>query len=328
MVAITPIFERGNAIPLTTGKVLLLQIIPYFMERKSGEFNIVILWNLDFGHDDSDDNDGDDDDDDGDDGESGEMPYHSPRGKILWNLDFGHDDSDDNDGDDDDDDDDDDGDEDEWFIWLSFMLGRQKDIMTGLLDIMMGLLGYRSCWNGRKILWRVYLVIVHVGMAERYYGGFIWFMLGWQKDIMKAEVNDELYDFKEKCEELQVIENPEKIEYPLNEFIRKYHPSGSIHFIRISNNKFDRTQRYARRRDESILAKTGRINNQNVFLWTLSEKIDEALKHCIDDTYQGRKTYISLQKDVSGEEASGRVDYEIKGKKDQTRNIKIRISNN
>ncbi|RHZ58600.1 hypothetical protein Glove_372g12 [Diversispora epigaea] len=61
--------EWGNAIPLTTGKVLLLQIIPYFMERKSGEFNIVILWNLDFGHDDSDDNDGDDDDDDGDDGE-------------------------------------------------------------------------------------------------------------------------------------------------------------------------------------------------------------------------------------------------------------------
>ncbi|RHZ75097.1 hypothetical protein Glove_217g181 [Diversispora epigaea] len=128
---------------------------------------------------------------------------------------------------------------------------------------------------------------------------FIWFMLGWQKDIMV-----------EKCEELQVIENPEKVEYPPNEFIQKYHPSGSIHFIRISNNKFDRTQRYARRRGEMF------------------EKINEALKHCIDDVIlilsnietmkhtKEEKLYISLQKDVSGEEASGRVDYEIKGKKD------------
>ena len=61
-----------------------------------------------------------------------------------------------------------------------------------------------------------------------------------------------------KREELQVIENPKKVEYPPDEFIQKYHPSGSIHFIRVSNNEFDRAQRYAGRRGGSILAKTGR----------------------------------------------------------------------
>ncbi|CAG8611211.1 14429_t:CDS:2 [Cetraspora pellucida] len=71
-----------------------------------------------------------------------------------------------------------------------------------------------------------------------------------------------------KREELQEIENPKKIEYSPDEFIQKYHPSGSIHFIHVSNNEFDRAQRYARRHDGIILAKTGRINNQNVFLWT------------------------------------------------------------
>ncbi|RHZ82149.1 hypothetical protein Glove_114g52 [Diversispora epigaea] len=142
MVAITPIFGRENAIPLTTGKVLLLQIIPHFMERKSGEFNIVILWNLDFGHDDSDNNDGDDDnDDDDDDGDDGEVSgfggylvvffviicWDVMTGlfgyRLCWMAERYYD----------------------GFIWLSFMLGRQKDIM-------MGLLGYRLCWDGRKIL--------------------------------------------------------------------------------------------------------------------------------------------------------------------------------
>ncbi|RHZ77000.1 hypothetical protein Glove_186g183 [Diversispora epigaea] len=105
------------------------------------------------------------------------------------------------------------------------MLGRQKDIM----------MGYHLCWNGRKILWRVYLV--YVGMAERYYDGFIGlsFMLEWQKDIMAGlfglcwdgrKILWWIYfgyrfskNNKKKCEELQVIEDPEKVEYSPNEFI-------------------------------------------------------------------------------------------------------------
>jgi len=71
-----------------------------------------------------------------------------------------------------------------------------------------------------------------------------------------------------KREELQVIENPEEVEYPPDNFIRKYHPSGSIHFIRVSSSEFDRVQQYAKKRDGSILAKTGRINDQNVYLWS------------------------------------------------------------
>ena len=71
-----------------------------------------------------------------------------------------------------------------------------------------------------------------------------------------------------KREELQVIENPEEVEYPPDNFIRKYHPSGSIHFICVSSSEFDRVQQYAKKRDGSILAKTGRINGQNVYLWS------------------------------------------------------------
>ncbi|RHZ82082.1 hypothetical protein Glove_114g53 [Diversispora epigaea] len=218
MVAITPIFERGNAIPLTTGKVLLLQIIPCMViPANHNEFfgtwildTIVTIMTVTMTTTTT--------------MTTTMMMATKMNGKwfggylvvffviICWDVmtERYYD----------------------GFIGLSFMLGRQKDIMTeryydGFIE------------NGRKILWRVYLV--YVRMAERYY---------------------------EKCKEFQVIENPEKVEYPPNEFIRKYYPSGSIHFIRISNNKFDRMQRYARRRDESILAKTGRINNQNVFLWT------------------------------------------------------------
>ncbi|RHZ81484.1 hypothetical protein Glove_120g177 [Diversispora epigaea] len=140
MVAITPIFGWGNAVPLTTGKFSFSKLYQ-------------ILWNLDFGHDDSDDNDGDDDDDD--DGDDGERYYD---GFIYVGTAERYYDG---------------------FIWLSFMLGRQKDIMTGLF-------GYRLCWDGRKILRRVHLVIVYVGTAEKYYDGFIGlsFMLGRQKDIM------------------------------------------------------------------------------------------------------------------------------------------------
>ncbi|RHZ68402.1 hypothetical protein Glove_295g50 [Diversispora epigaea] len=74
-------------------------------------------------------------------GESSPSPNNTS--KILWNLDFGHDDSDDNDGDDDDgDDDDDDGDDGEVSGFGGYL---QRDIMTGLL-------GYRLCWDSRKIL--------------------------------------------------------------------------------------------------------------------------------------------------------------------------------
>ncbi|RHZ72279.1 hypothetical protein Glove_243g107 [Diversispora epigaea] len=50
-------------------------------------------------------------------------------------------------------------------------------------------------------------------------------------------------------------------------------------------------------------------SNNNLFFFTVFEKIDDDVAYTKEE-----KLYISLQKDVSGEEASGRVDYAIKGK--------------
>ncbi|CAI2188596.1 14970_t:CDS:2, partial [Funneliformis geosporum] len=39
-----------------------------------------------------------------------------------------------------------------------------------------------------------------------------------------------------KYEELQVIEEPDKVEYPPDEFMRKYHPTGFIYYVNASSN--------------------------------------------------------------------------------------------
>src|SRR3954453_19651853 len=40
-----------------------------------------------------------------------------------------------------------------------------------------------------------------------------------------------------KYEELQVIEEPDKIEYPPDEFMRKYHHTGFVHYVRVVDDQ-------------------------------------------------------------------------------------------
>ncbi|CAB5351829.1 unnamed protein product [Rhizophagus irregularis] len=67
-----------------------------------------------------------------------------------------------------------------------------------------------------------------------------------------------------KFEELQVIEEPDKIEYPPDEFMRKYHPTGFVHYIQIANDKLTKADQYAKKHSGHCLEKTGRINGHNL----------------------------------------------------------------
>ncbi|POG69266.1 hypothetical protein GLOIN_2v1777358 [Rhizophagus irregularis DAOM 181602=DAOM 197198] len=71
-----------------------------------------------------------------------------------------------------------------------------------------------------------------------------------------------------KFEELQVIEEPDKIEYPPDEFMRKYHPTGFVHYVQVANNKLTKADQYAKKCGGHCLEKTGRINGHNVYLWS------------------------------------------------------------
>jgi hypothetical protein len=71
-----------------------------------------------------------------------------------------------------------------------------------------------------------------------------------------------------KFEELQVIEEPDKIEYPPDEFMRKYHPTGFIHFTQVTDNMLIKAHEYASWRDGQCLGKTGQINGHDVYLWS------------------------------------------------------------
>ena len=51
-----------------------------------------------------------------------------------------------------------------------------------------------------------------------------------------------------KYEELQVIEEPNKIEYPPDEFMRKYHPTGFVHYVHASSSKSVQAVDYAMKR--------------------------------------------------------------------------------
>ena len=59
-----------------------------------------------------------------------------------------------------------------------------------------------------------------------------------------------------KFKELQVIEEPNKIEYPLNEFMHKYH-TGFVHFSQVTDNMLIKAHQYTEKRDEQCLRKTG-----------------------------------------------------------------------
>ena len=69
-----------------------------------------------------------------------------------------------------------------------------------------------------------------------------------------------------KYEELQVVEKPDKIEYPPDGFMRKYHPTGFIHYIQIANNNLTKAHQYAEKCGGQCLGRTGRVNGHNVYL--------------------------------------------------------------
>jgi len=52
-----------------------------------------------------------------------------------------------------------------------------------------------------------------------------------------------------KYEEFQVIEEPDKIEYPPDEFMQKYHPTGFVHYIQIANDELTEAHQYVEKRD-------------------------------------------------------------------------------
>jgi hypothetical protein len=71
-----------------------------------------------------------------------------------------------------------------------------------------------------------------------------------------------------KYEELQVIEEPDKIEYPPDEFMRKYHSTAFVHYVQVADDKMTEAQQYAIKRGGLCLGKTGRINGHDVYLWS------------------------------------------------------------
>ncbi len=75
-----------------------------------------------------------------------------------------------------------------------------------------------------------------------------------------------------KFEELQVIEEPDKIEYPPDNFMRKYHNSRFVHFTQIADNMLIKAQEYAKKRGEQCLGKTGQIKGHDVFLWSCESR--------------------------------------------------------
>ncbi|CAG8743058.1 17670_t:CDS:2, partial [Rhizophagus irregularis] len=68
--------------------------------------------------------------------------------------------------------------------------------------------------------------------------------------------------------ELQVIEESDKIEYPPDEFMQKYHLTGFIHYVNASSSKSVQAVDYAMKRDGQCLRKTGQINGHDVYLWS------------------------------------------------------------
>src|SRR6266480_2606253 len=68
-----------------------------------------------------------------------------------------------------------------------------------------------------------------------------------------------------KFEELQVIEEPDKIEYPPDEFMRKYHSTGFVNYVHASSSKSVQAVDYAMKRGGQCLEKTSKIKVMVVF---------------------------------------------------------------
>src|SRR6266542_1299933 len=71
-----------------------------------------------------------------------------------------------------------------------------------------------------------------------------------------------------KYEELQVIDESDKIEYSPDGFMQKYHPTGFIHYIQIANDNLTEAHQYAKKCGGQCLERTGRINGHNIYLWS------------------------------------------------------------
>ncbi|GBB87015.1 hypothetical protein RclHR1_13470011 [Rhizophagus clarus] len=71
-----------------------------------------------------------------------------------------------------------------------------------------------------------------------------------------------------KYEELQVIEEPDKIKYPPDEFMRKYHRTGFVHYVRVVDDQLTKAHQYAEKRGGLCLGKTRQINGHDIFFWS------------------------------------------------------------
>src|ERR1051325_772697 len=71
-----------------------------------------------------------------------------------------------------------------------------------------------------------------------------------------------------KYEELQVIEEPNKIEYPPDKFMRKYHSTAFVHYVQVADDNLTEAHQYAEKRGGQCLGRTGRVNGHNVYLWS------------------------------------------------------------
>ena len=78
-----------------------------------------------------------------------------------------------------------------------------------------------------------------------------------------------------KYEELQVIDEPDKIEYPPDGFMQKYHPTGFVHYIQVANDELTKAHQYAEKRGGRCLGKTGRLNNHDVYLWSCENGVHQ-----------------------------------------------------
>ncbi|POG64356.1 hypothetical protein GLOIN_2v1783041 [Rhizophagus irregularis DAOM 181602=DAOM 197198] len=78
-----------------------------------------------------------------------------------------------------------------------------------------------------------------------------------------------------KFEELQVIEEPDKIKYPPDEFMWKYYPTEFVHYVQVANDKLTKADQYAKKRGGHCLEKTGRINGHNVYLWSCENGVHQ-----------------------------------------------------
>src|SRR5436190_3762604 len=50
--------------------------------------------------------------------------------------------------------------------------------------------------------------------------------------------------------------------------MRKYYPTGFVHYIQIANDNLAEAHQYAEKRSGQCLGRTGRVNGHNVYLWS------------------------------------------------------------